>query len=469
MRGLQTSRVGGLPSWPNDGLNKEQIMKTLNLARDENLNYDNELTVSFPGTKPLPISLEAFHMFAAEHANNICTHTSGESEKGFKGTQILEKIVIRMMAELAGAREDEVDGYISSGGNESNIWAMFLGREYLNDTAGAGPIAILTSHLAHYSIRKAAVINGLARDEWFTCQHCSERFKEDVRHTYAASKDYSGLHLLATDRDGKLNVEHLRKTILAAIKCGIRKFIIIASEGNVMTGAIDETAEIGAVIKSCQAEFPDIHFFLHVDSAFGGFVIPFLYPEKLFAFKVPQVCSYSVDPHKTGLTPYPAGTLIYRRDERNFRKYLGVQMGYVPGETDGTLCGSRPGASAAACYAAIQSLGLNGYRQIAEQCYDNTLYATEQIGKLGSLTMTTPEINQFAISHAADINFQFSKEFEMKIKLSGHRLPINICSPREHVKTWYKIIFMPHFTKTKVDQFISLLKQELATAKKGRG
>jgi len=61
MRGLQTSRVGGLPSWPNDGLNKEQIMKTLNLARDENLNYDNELTVSFPGTKPLPISLEAFH------------------------------------------------------------------------------------------------------------------------------------------------------------------------------------------------------------------------------------------------------------------------------------------------------------------------------------------------------------------------------------------------------------------------
>jgi len=54
--------------------------------------------------------------------------------------------------------------------------------------------------------------------------------------------------------------------------------------------------------------------FLHVDAAFGGFVIPFLDRKYDFDFSVKGVSSITADPHKMGMSTIPAGGLLFREE-----------------------------------------------------------------------------------------------------------------------------------------------------------
>lgn len=77
---------------------------------------------------------------------------------------------------------------------------------------------------------------------------------------------------------------------------------VVGVAGTTELGRIDPVEELSEI---CLEE--GIH--LHVDAAFGGFIIPFLretgaeLPE--FDFKLQGVSSITVDPHKMGLAPSP--------------------------------------------------------------------------------------------------------------------------------------------------------------------
>ncbi|NQV76943.1 MAG: hypothetical protein HQ490_01130 [Lutibacter sp.] len=61
--------------------------------------------------------------------NNIGCHTTGKSEEAFKGSQELEKEVIRVFAvDIFKAEEEQYDGYIATGGTEANIQALWIYR-----------------------------------------------------------------------------------------------------------------------------------------------------------------------------------------------------------------------------------------------------------------------------------------------------------------------------------------------------
>ncbi|MFH1890273.1 MAG: hypothetical protein ABIJ91_01760, partial [Candidatus Kuenenbacteria bacterium] len=47
-----------------------------------------------------------------------------------------------------------------------------------------------------------------------------------------------------------------------------------------------------------------------------------------------------------------------------------------------------------------------------------------------------------------------------------HYNPLDLSNPDDHVKMIYKATIMSHVTKNKIDQFILLLKKEMATLKK---
>ena len=119
--------------WGWQGLNKDSVMDRLFRAKAKIINYKTDLVVGFPGTTPHSVAIKAFKMFLSCHPNNICTHTSEESEIGFLGTQELERETIFMMAELLGVKNNAVHGYISSGGTESNIMGILAAREYLEE------------------------------------------------------------------------------------------------------------------------------------------------------------------------------------------------------------------------------------------------------------------------------------------------------------------------------------------------
>ena len=77
--------------------------------------------------------------------------------------------------------------------------------------------------------------------------------------------------------------------------------------------------------------------------------------------------SYTIDPHKMGYVPYPAGGILY--SDTRLKDFISYEPSYLnkPEDSDmtttfigqWTLEGSRPGAAAAACYMANQLLPFN--------------------------------------------------------------------------------------------------------------
>lgn len=449
--------------WPLGGRPKEEILQTLCGALSENIDYAKDLVIGFPGTTPAQIGVEAFQMFLPKHPNNICTHTSGIGEVGFNGTQKLEREAIFMMADLLGAQS--VDGYITPGGTESNIMGLLLGREYL---ASAIPTdkrcVVLTSIFSHYSVRKAAWVLGIGHDYWQLCPFCSKMFGEEVHHIYEPCRFGSGVDLLGTDRAGRLLIEQLEERVAHHYyKGGIRRFIVVATEGNIITGGVDDVSQIGKTITEMRCQMFDARFYLHVDACFGGFVVPFLdnlqYP---FSFHVPEVDSVAVDPHKMGEVPYPTGMFIYRRDARKFRELLGIKMGYVFGETDGTLCGSRPGAAAAACYAVFQERGYEGYKQVVARCMENVAYLARELGSISDIEVLPHDLNIVPFRLKGPASHELSEDFASQVKLVRHRFPEDFSNPNDHVRKIYKATVMSHVKKEVIDRFVDLLKKQLS-------
>ena len=292
---------------------------------------------------------------------------------------------------------------------------------------------------------------------------CSDKFGKgkEIAHYFQENSSGEGISLVGTDEAGRILIDQLESKIREKYELGIRRFIVVASEGNIITGAIDNTQMIGDLIERLKKELTGSGFYLHIDAAFGGYVVPFLNIDHDFSFYVPQVDSVAIDPHKMGMTPYPSGMFIYKKDDRNLRDYLGVKMGYVPGETDGTLIGSRQGASAAACWALMNYLGRSGYQKIVDSCMQRTNFFKHRMAEISGIKLIPNDMNIVAF-RIIDHNLkEFSSEFIDQTKLVKHRYPINLNNPNDCVQMIYKVTIMPHVTPKKIDQFIDLLKKEL--------
>ena len=115
------------PFWRKP-MGTNDILKSVSQFLGENIDYTDGNVLGFPGTPPLPIAVQAYTLALPGHPNNITMHTQAVSEDGFVGTQEAERQVLAMVADLLGADYDEIDGYISSGGTEANITALWIGR-----------------------------------------------------------------------------------------------------------------------------------------------------------------------------------------------------------------------------------------------------------------------------------------------------------------------------------------------------
>mgnify|MGYP003424473947 CR=1 FL=1 len=80
-------------------------------------------------------------------------------KKAFKGTQQIEREVLDVIAvDIFKAIPNSYDGYISPGGTEANIQAIWMYRNYFMNQKGAQlhEIAIVASEDTHYSIAKGS-------------------------------------------------------------------------------------------------------------------------------------------------------------------------------------------------------------------------------------------------------------------------------------------------------------------------
>ncbi len=350
-----------------------------------------------------------------ENPNHIGLHTYEKSLPAFKGTQKIELDLLRICAEnIFKATPNQYDGYIASGGTECNIQAVWIFREYYKNNCNAknDEIGVLFSEDTHYSLFKV-------------CNILQLNFK-----------------VLDVDfQNREINLEKLDNQLLKLKADGVKYFITVLNMATTMFGSIDDIDSITQIFNS-----HNLHFKIHVDAAFGGFIYPFTNPDNAFNFENPNVDSLSVDGHKMLQAPYGTGIFLIKKGLID--NVLTEEASYIEG-LDHTLCGSRSGANAIATWMILNIHGSKGLMDHMKQLIKKTDFICKSLSEL-------------------DIRF-FRNEFMNIVTILSEDISSSICEkytlvPDTHKgqPKWWKIVVMEHVNWELIYKFVD----ELARSKK---
>jgi tyrosine decarboxylase/aspartate 1-decarboxylase len=378
-------------SFPEDSLSEEEVLRTLEEMKGKDLQYDRFFSTMC--TRP--------HSIAAK-AHNLFLETNLGDPGLFPGASELEARTIRMMAELLGC--PDAVGYISTGGTESNIQAIRAARSAFQ--ARDGNIVVPAS--AHFSFDKIADLLNL------------EVRKADLDEILRV--DPSSVENLVDDQT----------------------VAVVGIAGTTEFGQVDPIDQLGKI-----ASDRGIH--LHVDAAFGGFVLPFLGRNYRWDFQVAGVSSITIDPHKMGMSTIPAGGLLFRTWKD--MSTLEADTHYLTVARQASLTGTRTGAAAAATYAVMMHLGRSGFRSVVNYCMDLTRHLVAGSREIGVDPVIEPVMNVVAL------NVKSPAEVRAELFKSGWHVSMT----REPNRA-LRLILMPHMTHKNIDLFLEDLKTVLKTA-----
>jgi sphinganine-1-phosphate aldolase len=141
---------------------------------------------------------------------------------------------------------------------------------------------------------------------------------------------------------------------------------------------------------------------LHVDACFGGFMLPWVeklgYKVPLWDFRVPGVTSISADIHKYGYSSKGASVILYKNAELRSYQYFAYAL--WPGGLFGSpsMAGSRPGGMLAAAWAAMVTMGQDGYLKQAESIMKTTQKIVRGVENIRQLrVITVPDMTAVSI------------------------------------------------------------------------
>ncbi len=314
------------------GAPSKSLWRELREASEDDLHFRDGRILGSMCTEPIPIARRAHAMFLEANLGNAGY---------YKGTWRLERETLRILADLLHGKN--LGGFTVSGATEGNITALWMAR---NTTRRKEIIAAKT---AHFSVRKAADLLGMRLVE--------------VPH----------------DDEYRLDVDALRRAVTKDTAA------VVAVAGTTELGQVDPIDSIG---ETCLDRA-----FLHVDAAFGGFVLPFLDGGGLprWDFRVAGVSSLVLDAHKMGMATIPASHFLVR-EAKAFER-IAVESPYLTSVYQTSLLGTRNSAGVAAAYAAMRSLGREGYRKIVSRCMKNTHTIVRRAREAGINPVIEPVMN----------------------------------------------------------------------------
>ncbi|AOW08598.1 pyridoxal phosphate-dependent decarboxylase family protein [Flavobacterium gilvum] len=408
-------------------LSQKERQTRIESALEENVNFTLDTSLGYPASKLDSKVYNEEVSFLADaptlktyvaNPNHIGCHTLGASEKAFKGTQEIEREVLDVLAvDFFKAKPKSYDGYISPGGTEANIQAIWMYRNYFSYKMGANPydIAILASEDTHYSVPKAANILML------------DLLKVPVDfHTR------------------EIDTFQLENIILKAKKRGKKYFIVISNVGTTMFGSIDNPNDYIQIL-----EEHNLIYKIHLDGAYGGFIYPFSNEHSELNFENPKISSITIDAHKMLQAPYGTGIFLCRKGL--IENVLTKEAEYVEG-MDLTLCGSRSGSNAVAVWMILFTYGPFGWSEKVRILQMRTQWLCDELDKLKVAYFRDPFMNIVTIQ-AQYINEKLVKKFDLV--------------PQKHNgdNSWYKIVIMDHVEVDHLSTFITDLKASLYVEK----
>lgn len=404
-------------------LTAEERKSRIKEVLDINVDFSKDASLGYPASKldgkvfydDAPFLKEAMVLQTyVANPNNIGCHTFGTSEKAFSGTQEIEREVLNVIAvDIFKATPNEFDGYISPGGTEANIMALWMFRNYFINhyQASSNEIVVLASEDTHYSIPKGV---NLMQLDWIKIPvHFNNR-----------AIDKSVLESLVID----------------AKNAGKKYFIVVANLGTTMFGSVDNPDDYTSILEKHQ-----LHYKLHIDGAYGGFVYPFSNEKSNINFSNPKVSSITIDAHKMLQAPYGTGVFVCRKNY--IENVITKEAEYVEG-MDLTLCGSRSGANAVAVWMILFTYGAYGWFEKVSILQMRTQYLCNELEKLGVNYFREPFMNIVTL-HAEGIPDVIAQKYTLV--------------PQQHNEQnkWYKIVVMDHVEVEHLSNFIIDLKKEL--------
>jgi len=192
------------------------------------------------------------------------------------------------------------------------------------------------------------------------------------------------------DQDARLDLEHVEATLNILLRRRMPLLAVVAVVGSTEESAVDPLEGLLALRERFRAQ--GCNFAVHADAAWGGYFRAMLRDERepdcrkqiptqaMSAYVQRQYAalgladSITVDPHKGGYIPYPAGALCYRnaaiRDAISLRAPVVFHSQAEPTVGVYGVEGSKPGAAAAAVWLAHRVIrpDRSGYGRILGQC-----------------------------------------------------------------------------------------------------
>ncbi len=373
-----------------DSQKRQRIFNELLRFQQRDFSFSSGHILGSMCTVPHPIAREAYIQFLETNLGDpeLCP-----------GTKKIESRFVAFISKLLYAPKNSI-GQIVSGGTEGNITAMWIAKQL------SGKKEILLPQSAHFSFQKTTSLMDLKLIE------------------------------LPLTKEYVIDVTQLKKNITK------KTAAIIGLAGSTELGAIDPIPQLSDICS-------DEQIFLHIDAAFGGFVIPFLkklqYNVPDFDFRLKGVSTISVDSHKMGYSVIPLGTLMIRN--KNWLESISVESPYISCEKQAGILGTRSGAPVAAAYAVARYLGNEGYKNMVKSCMEVTKYTQKKITELGLDLVMEPTMNVLGV--------KLCKPGLIVKKLSDKGWRVNKVKRLSCIR----LVLMPQITKEIIDEFIPVLKK----------
>jgi len=222
---------------------------------------------------------------------------------------------------------DDVCGTVTSGGSESIYNGVYIHREWAREEKGILEPEMVIPATIHAAFHKAG--------------------------------HYLGVKMISVpvDNNFEADVEAMRAKIT------LNTIALAGSAGNYPYGVIDPLGKLSDLALEHKIG-------LHVDGCLGGFILPWI--EKLgydippFDFRLPGVTTMSCDTHKYGYALKGTSTLLVRNHK--LLRYQFFSVGDWAGGlyASPTVQGSRSGGLSAATWAAMVTMGEEGYLKAAK-------------------------------------------------------------------------------------------------------
>ena len=187
----------------------------------------------------------------------------------------------------------------------------------------------------------------------------------------------------------------LEKTTLdpqEALKmCDENTICIVPIQGVTWTGLNDDVEALDAALDEFNAR-TGYNIPIHVDAASGGFILPFLDPERKWDFRLKWVLSISTSGHKFGLV-YPGLGWVVWKDKQWLPDVMSFRVNFLCAEISQVgLNFSRPAAQILGQYYQFIRLGFEGYKEIQANSLAIAKYIHDTVGEMAEFRPYSPEV-----------------------------------------------------------------------------